>query len=131
MAYEFFYINNVSFSDYVDTRSYSVNRQDLIETWTDANYKIHGELVRQRVAGTVTLLFTNATQYNNFVDTLAQNKTSEGKYPIGVHVNSDRTVDMITRFNAFIEFAPKVVYADKSFHRVPVVIQVQCNITEE
>lgn len=131
MKYRLFYINDTDFSDYVDTKSYSINQEDIVETWTDANYKMHGALVKQRVTGSVTLLFTNPLEYNNFVDTYQRSKTSEGKCPIGVHVNNSETSDMITEFNAFLTCTAKVIYATPTYNRDPVVIQVSCQITEE
>ena len=131
MKYRLFYIDDVDFSDYVDTKKYSVNREDVIETWTDANKVVHGTVVRQKVKGNITLVFKSHTQYNYFVDTLRENKTGEGKYLVGVHVNNEVTSDMIEKFYAFMEFSSKVIYSTKAYNRLPIVIQVECTITEE
>lgn len=131
MKYELFYVGNVDFSDYVNTRKYSINREDVIETWTDANKVVHSTVVRQKVQGNITLLFKNATQYNNFVSVLSSNKTVEGKYSIGVHVNNEATTNLVERFDAFIEFEAKVVYTTDEYERQPALMQVECSITEE
>ena len=131
MQYELFYIDETDLTEFVDTRKYSMNREDEIDTWTDANRKVHGLVVRQKVVGEITLLFTNITQYNDFVDVVNQSKTAEGKYPVGVHVNNSQTTDVIENFNAFIEFSTKVVYATETYDTVPTIFEVTCTITEE
>ena len=131
LNYRLFYVDDVDFSDAVNTRDYKVNWEDEVETWTDANRKTHGTVIRKRISGTLQLLFTSHTQYNYFVDCMTAAKTPEGKYYIGVHVNNEATSTMIHKFYAFVDFSTKVVYATKAFHRLPVVAQVDLKIEEE
>lgn len=95
-----FTIGSTDLTKFEKTEEHQVNRADVFETWTDANWTDHRVIARTRVAGTVTLSFWKASDYADFMTLLTTQRDAEGYYPITVWCSNTNTTESI---NAFLD----------------------------
>lgn len=100
-----FRVGDTDFSNRVIAGSYNVISEDVGNTWTDANYVEHIDVVRTRVQGSFDMYFKNMTEYDTFLETLKANKES-GHYRITVSCNNLPTNESQKSIAATINFAP-------------------------
>lgn len=86
------------YTDMLDRKSYAVNRMQVTQEWTDANWIRHRPVVRERVTGTIHLGFTNANQYSTFLSRLAQNRDADGANRVSLLVLNSGRQETINAF---------------------------------
>ena len=85
------------FTNAVNWQNYSVNAEEIVKTWTDANGKVHKNVIRSRVTGTVEVGFETAKSSNLwfFLDTLAGYRNNDGTYTVQLYVaNKDEVISL-------------------------------------
>lgn len=122
-------INNVDYTQYLRTESYNVIREDVLETWTDANRITRGHVLRTRVTGAVRLVF-RASDYNTFLGNMQTAKNADGTYDIECHVNNDNTGTETVNVKAFMNMSSEVVYGTSSYGYVPTAMVVELSFEE-
>lgn len=96
-----FQVGNNDYSNRVVAEGYEVQKDDLYDSWTDANGKDHHSAYRTRISGKFTLKFLNIGEYEGFITALMAWKNDDLTYPVKIFDNySGQTVDI----NAFIKF---------------------------
>ena len=89
-------INNTEdewdYTSYVDWVSYNVNQEDVVTTWTDANYRDHENVTRTRISGTVTVGFSVEGLLTAFLGVLARARASDGTNKLTLYVVNTNTV---------------------------------------
>lgn len=106
MALNLFVVGSTDYTNNIINESYDVQKTDVFETWTDANYKIHRETIRTRIEGSFTMRFLSLASYQAFVSHMAQQKTSGGYYSCTIWSNNTQESNTA---ELFIEWAPKAV----------------------
>ena len=64
----------VDFTDCITLPSYEVNREDVTETWDDANYDQHVIVPTRKIKGKFSMLFPSMARYNEFINLIYQAK---------------------------------------------------------
>ncbi len=95
-----FTISTTDLTAFEQTENHDVNRVDVYETWTDANWNDHRVIARTRVGGTVVLSFSRESDYNAFLTLLTSARDAEGFYPISVYCSNTGTTETL---NAFLD----------------------------
>ncbi len=114
-------INGIDITKNIITNSYSMNAEDVYEEWTDANYRKHREVIRQRVGGRFTLKFLTEETYTDFVSLVANCKSASGSVPVTAFVtNQNREVEA----EMYIAFSPQV-YKTKANGKVITSFEVE------
>lgn len=99
-----FKIGAYDFTDHVVNATYKVNRDDVNETYEDANNVTHFIHIRQKTAGSFDLAFWNMQQYEDFITTWSTAKSSAtNSWTITVTPNNTLTAETI---DARVTFAP-------------------------
>lgn len=96
----FLKIGTTDVSQYLDIQNYSMNADDVYETWTDGNWVDHRVVTRQRISGKVQAGFDSETNYASFLALLASEKDAESVYSVTAYVNNLGTAQT---FSAFID----------------------------
>lgn len=122
-----FLVNSVDFSGYIIQKSYSVQKQDVYQTWTDGNWKTHRVIARQRVSGSFKMTFLTEAAYNDFKSAVAAVKTANGYCPLQVWCNNTKTLETV---NAFLDFTTTNRWTTAAFGGDPVVAAVSVAIEE-
>ena len=100
---ELFMIGDDDFTNFITVPSYKVNYGPVYNTWTDANYKQHRDILRYKVQGSFKLLFDTEEDLNRFLDDIYNfEDITTGTVPIKVYVNNLSNQQEI---DAFISFA--------------------------
>lgn len=86
------------YTDVLDRKSYAVNRTQVTQEWTDANWIRHRPVVRERVTGTIHLGFANANRYSTFLSRLAQNRDADGANRVSLLVLNSGQQETINAF---------------------------------
>jgi len=76
------------YTSYVDWKSYSVNQEDIVTTWTDANYKDHESVARTRISGTVTVGFSIEGRLTAFLGVLSRARAQDGTNMLTLYVEN-------------------------------------------
>lgn len=96
-------IDNVDFTNNIVVPTYSINKNNMYITWTDANHIDHQYLTRTKVSGSFTAFFDSVSTLNLFLETIEKNRTKEGYIPnCLVYCNNTETVELIDIFVDFI-----------------------------
>lgn len=127
--YKIFKINNVDYTQYVKTEEYNVLREDVIETWTDANRITRGHLLRTRITGNVQLVF-ETSDFNTFLTNMATAKNADGSYDIECHVNNDNTGTETVSATVFMTVSNSVVFGVKMYQYIPTAMVVNLEFEE-
>lgn len=119
-------INSVDFTQYVNVKTYTMQRLDSYTSWTDGNWVTHRVIARQKVSGSFTMTFTTEAAYNAFKAAVNAVKT-EGYCPVSVYVTNEKTTRMI---NAFLDYTTRLVWTNEAFGQTPDVAAVSVKIEE-
>lgn len=65
----------VDFTDCITLPSYEVNREDVTESWDDANYDQHIIVPTRKIKGKFSMLFPSMERYNEFINLIYQAKS--------------------------------------------------------
>ena len=99
-----FSINGIDYTSHITVSNpYTVNKEDVYEEWTDANYKKHKELLRSRVAGSFTMLFNDPNEYLSFLSLLNEMKEADGTTLASFYCNN---IDDVVTSRYFITCTP-------------------------
>lgn len=98
------------FTPFIISKTYKVNKQDVYETWTDANGITHRVIYRTKISGSFEMQFINRAMYDVFIDELESIKT-DGYYPVELYVNNLLTTKTA---NVFLQIEPAMAaqYSD-------------------
>lgn len=99
-----FKVGNIDYSNRVLSGSYSVQNEDIYDSWTDANLKEHRSAYRKRMSGSFNMLFKTIDEYQAFLDNLKELKTDGLTYPI---IALDNLSNEEISFDGYISFTPK------------------------
>lgn len=124
---ELFVVNGIDFTQHIKVPSYKVNRDDVYEEWEDSNYITHREITRGKVSGSFTMLFDDATELEDFYDTIETEREASdcGTVDMTVYLNKQHTTAQIT---AFITYTPS---NEKPFYGVEKVSGFEVTIKEQ
>lgn len=117
-----FVINTTDLTKWEDTTQHDVNRQDVWEEWTDANWTTHRVIARTRITGSVVLNYARETDWTNFLTLLSSARNAAGYYPITVWCSNTGTSETI---NAFLDVSVETqwdVTAPIKHHTVTIAI---------
>ena len=64
----------VNFTDCITLPSYDVSREDVTESWDDANYDQHILVPTRKIKGKFSMLFPSMERYNEFMNYIYQAK---------------------------------------------------------
>ena len=67
-------IGYVDFTDCITLPSYDVNREDVTESWDDANYDQHILVPSKKIKGKFSMLFNSMERYTTFMNLIAEAK---------------------------------------------------------
>lgn len=96
----FFKIGTTDLTDKVDVQTYAVNREDVFEEWTDANWTDHRVVARQRCRGSLRVGFSSLTDYDAFVALLTAQKAAGGYFTVTAYINN---LGAAETFEAFLD----------------------------
>lgn len=60
--------STLDLTNFIVVPTYKVNNKSVYEEWTDGNLITHRDEMRKRVEGSFTLMFTNISDLENFLD---------------------------------------------------------------
>lgn len=103
------------YTSYVDWVSYNVNQEDVVTTWTDANYRDHESIARTRISGTVTVGFSLESRLTAFLDVLARARASDGTNKLTLYVVNTNAVVYLRPF--FVKKMGEIRYSFKNGRR--------------
>jgi len=95
-------IGEVDISEYIISDSYSVNEQDVTNSWVDANRVTHQDVVRQRISGDFKLKFNKESDYADFCQLIKEKRTSDHRLPMTLYVVNLNEEKEITAFYSFL-----------------------------
>ena len=99
-------IDGTDFTSNITVPSYKVNKEEVYEEWTDANYTKHREITRYKISGSFKLYFETVADQNAFFDTVETMKASsnDGSITANLYLNNLHTVQ--TGVHVFIKYTP-------------------------
>lgn len=100
-----FKVNNIDFSNHVIAGTYAVNTTEKYNTWTDANYHTHKQVLRTITKGSFDVYFKTMEEYNAFSSAIRASKTANGDSCISATVVDNISNQEVTgRF--YVEYTP-------------------------
>ena len=93
-------INGTDLTQYIDVKSYNVNRIPVFEDWVDGNHINRRNVIRHRVTGEIKIGFRNNSDVESFLNLLSTNITSGNYYSASVFINNE---NMLYSGNVFID----------------------------
>lgn len=121
-------IGGEDFSEFINQKTYNIQRKDVFGSWEDGNWITHRNVVRTQVSGSFTMTFSREEDHDAFIDAVAAAKTAGGYCEIDVFVDTDKTFDTI---NAFLEIEAKHRWTMEAFGQTPELAVVTVKITEK
>ena len=128
--YTIFKVNSTDYTPQLIRQDYHLTRADVVETWTDANYKTHLEVVRTRVAGSLKLLFQNPTDYDNFLTTLSGVRSADGYYTLQLHVDNTASTTALETIYAAVTVDVGTTYGTPMYGYYPTAFVATVTIEE-
>lgn len=117
------------YTQYVNTDDYVCNKEDVMETWTDANHINRAHVLRTRLSGSIHMVLETSL-YNTFLGHWANAKNADGTYNIKVHPNTTDTSTEDVSCKAFCTMVTKVVYGTSFYSYRPVAMDIQIEFEE-
>lgn len=99
----------------VDWQNYNVNQEDVVTTWTDANYRDHENVTRTRIFGTVDVGFSLENRLTAFLNVLSRARASDGTNKLTLYVENTNTVVYSRDF--FVKKVGEIRYSFKNGRR--------------
>lgn len=130
MAYVIFKIGATDYTPKLIRQDYDVEVRDVTETWVDANYLTHNEVVRTRVSGTVRLLFQSPAEYNAFQTDLAAVRAADGTYTLDVRATNKESTASLEHITATLTQAVAPTYGTPMYEYYPAAFTAVLTITE-
>ena len=92
---QLFVVGGKDFTNHITVPSYKVNKEPVTETWTDANYVDHSEVIRTRISGNFKLLYDDVSELDEFFDTIeaAKAASDDGTVTATLYLNNKHTVE--------------------------------------
>lgn len=123
---ELFMIGEDDFTPYITVPSYKINNVPVYNTWTDANYKQHRDILRYKISGSFKLLFNSETDLNRFLDDIENMEdVTTGTVPVKVYVNNLSRQEEIDAFISFTMANEKPYYGVKEHEGFEVKVEEQ------
>ena len=121
---ELFMIGDNDYTQYITVPSYKVNYVPVYNTWTDANYTTHRDILRYKVSGSFKMLFNTEEELNQFLDDIYNNEDASGGYiPIKVYVNNLSNQQDIDAYVSFTLANDKPYYGIKEHEGFEVKVE--------
>lgn len=92
--------NAVDMTSAVDVQNFTLNREQIYQSWTDGNWAEHRAVVRTQISGQVVLGFASEASQNSFLTAIAAATRSDGTVKLKAYVNNVTTV---CEFYAFVD----------------------------
>jgi len=128
--YKIFVVGSANdYTQYVRTNDYVCHKEDVIETWTDANRINRGHVLRTRLTGSIHMVLDKAV-YNTFLGHWAAAKNADGTYNIKVHPNTVETTTETVSCKVFATVSTHVVYGTKFYSYQPAGMDVVIEFEE-
>lgn len=128
--YTIFKVNSTDYTPQLIRQDYHLTRADVVETWTDANYKTHLEVVRTRVTGSLKLLFQNTTEYDGFLTNLVAVRASNGTYTLQLHVDNSASTTALETIYAAVTVDVGTTYGTPMYGYYPTAFVATVTIEE-
>lgn len=93
-----FKVGNTDLTNFITVPSYIVNSKDIYEEYTDGNKKFRRKVIRTRISGSFSLLFSDKADFKAFLTLMKNSKTKEGAITATVYVNNLMEVKSSTFF---------------------------------
>lgn len=105
--YALFKIGTTDFTKNICTDPpYAVNSKEIYEEYGDGNHKFRRRLIRKRISGTFSMMFSSPTEYDNFVTTLEGAKGNDTSITCSVFVRNTKSV---TTDKFYIDYEPPLI----------------------
>lgn len=99
---ELFMIGEHDYTSFITVPSYKMNYAPVYNTWTDANYRQHRDILRYKIQGSFKLLFNTEEDLNAFLDDIYNEEDpSTGTITVTVYVNNLSNQQDIDAFISF------------------------------
>ena len=124
-----FVLNGTNYDDNVVIKKYKLNRTPMYggTEYTDGWWKRHRSIVRYAINGSVTLAFSSAEEYNDFVDNVRDSMRPEGDYMLDVYVQE---LNEVMRIYAYLTPTAQTAIATKPYNYAPVFFNVTLKVEE-
>ena len=99
-----FQLNSKDYTRKIRQGTYTINSYDSYTEWTDANYKLHRNIVRSQILGSFTMYFGNQSEYQTFLDDIESSKVQPGVTRVGLWSNNRH--EWHGNIEVFIDFTP-------------------------
>lgn len=128
--YQIFIVGSSNdYTRYLRTNDYSVTREDVLVTWTDANHITRADVVRTRISGSLHLVMKKAI-YETFLTHWAAARNADGSHNIQVHVDNATTATEVTAAKVFATMETKVVYGTPGYRYDPTAMDIVITFEE-
>lgn len=113
-------INKTDYSKYL-VNEYDINEYNDYNSWTDGNGKLHKDVIRTYIQGTLHLKLTESA-YNKFLTDIQSVKTDK-TYTMKVHVNNLAQAKEITTYMDFYPVIKKDLTSGKIYSIIDISIE--------
>ena len=94
-------IGTTDVTEFVNYQDYKMQKQDVVTSWTDGNWRDRQTIARTRISGTFKVGFRTVTDFESFLALLAANRDpDEGFYDMTVYVSN---TGEIAQIDAYLE----------------------------
>lgn len=96
-------------TEHIVVPTYKVNEQPEYEEWKDANYTVHREIVRTKVKGSFSVVFSSLSEYEEFLQAVEDHTIEDGSTQVTVYLHNKAHDDQGITKQAylFIDFDPQ------------------------
>ena len=91
MSMTFFQVGLTDFSSAVDPQDFDVNLVEVYDTWTDANWIEHRDIIRTRIQGRLVLGYASAADFAAAVSAISTALSANGYASCTLYCNNDGT----------------------------------------
>ena len=130
MSYELFNIYGVDYTSALVRQDYNITREDVTQVWVDGNHKSHPYTIRQKVRGSLKLVFHNPDDYNDFLLDLQAASESDGSVRLYLHVNNGSSNAYAEEIYAMVTTAVQPVFGTALYGYHPFGFEVILTIEE-
>jgi hypothetical protein len=85
---ELFKIGDEDFTNLIQVPSYKVNNKPVYNTWTDADYIDHRDIVREKIRGSFRMLIDSDEDLLRWLTAISNYTTSGGYVPVTLYVDN-------------------------------------------
>lgn len=121
---QFFIINGIDFTEFINERKYKMSRVDINRKWTDGNWTVRQSRMRQQIQGAFVMTFYSLEEYESFRNAVTAATNYEGWCAAKVYVTKENAIADI---KAFIDYDNKIAWTNDA---EPGAIEVRVEVLE-